>query len=131
MSKEKRSEFRVNVVNEQVNVEINKELKVIKLKDISKKGAFLEDCILKPGETGKLIITLPSNLGTISIPFVVKRTQWAKVKKLNNKVGVGVEFKEVNPQLTRILESYVVYVRNMQIIKVSRRIIEDFFNPKP
>jgi hypothetical protein len=40
---------------------------------------------------------------------------------------MGVRFDKLNSGTKKILDAYVVYLRNKQIINVSKRIIEEFF----
>ena len=73
-------------------------------------------------------IQLPGDLGVLSLDGEVVRVNWAINRKKNREaMGMGVRFDNLNSGTKKILDAYVVYLRNKQIINVSKRIIEEFF----
>jgi hypothetical protein len=75
-----------------------------------------------------LKLNLPGDLGSLQVTASVVRVKWAATRKAGkDSLGMGVRFEEVSPNIKKILDAFVVYLRNKQIITVSKRIIEEFF----
>ena len=128
--KEKRNGIRVPLLNESVDCYINGLWTHNKLYDITPNGAFIESEILPAHkDIIELAFILPGELGRFHIQAEVVRINWTKNKKNVQNKGFGVKFIK-NTNADRILDSYVTYLRNKQIITVSKRIIEEFFGPK-
>lgn len=104
------------------------------LKDITEFGAFFEVKELdfpKPHSTVRVGFQLPGDLGMVYTDAEVTRLSWAKTKKNKTEKGFAVKFLNVPLNIQKILGAYVTYLRNKQIITVSKRIIEEFFNGSP
>lgn len=130
MNKERRKDMRLVLVYETVNIFDSNGIGYFrKLRDISMGGAYIEDIALKPNEYANISIDLPGDLGKFPINFKVKRVDWAKTKK--RKQGIAVEFCDMSESNKNILSSYITYMRNRQIVSVSKRIIEEFFGRIP
>lgn len=101
--------------------------------DISESGAFIKsDFPPNPDEKhmiSSIVFNLPGDLGRFNVPCRVVRINWTEVKKGKNKrlKGYAVAWGDMSPSTFKILESYLVYIRNKQIITVSQRIIQEFF----
>lgn len=104
------------------------------LYDISNGGLFIKTVAnIKPRSYINVYLQLPGDLGAIQVRGQVMWRRWA-VKKAeresNLPLGMGVKFVDVTPDIKRVIEAYVIYIRNKQIITVSKRIIEEFFGPE-
>lgn len=129
MNKDKRKEIRIPLINEFVGV--TKEDNLVdqfQLSDISPIGCFIQSNKLKrPGEIIELVFSLPGDLGLFRVKAIVKQVKWAMTKKSNRHKGYGVEFDfEGKEDNIKIMNSYSSYLRNHQIIKVSKRILETY-----
>jgi len=132
-SKEKRKAFRVPLMAEAcawVNGEDTESSQVV---DISIEGAFIKS--IKQPPAGALIefkMALPSDLGFISLEGKVVWKRWAVTKKNQLPIGFGITFINLTdkPGVVKVLDAFVNYMRNKQIIIVSKKIIEEFFNDK-
>ena len=132
-SKDKRSSIRIPLTEQTCYMQsIKYGRQLVELKDITNKGMFIGcDKFHKPGETVSFEFILPGDLGELYILAQVKRLQWTKSKKKKwDYTGMGLEFCVVDQAKQRTLNSYVVYLRNRQIIQISQRIIEQFFGPR-
>lgn len=128
--KEKRSSIRVPLLSESVDCYLNFKWISKKLYDITPNGAFIEsEDLPKKSDIIEFAFFLPGELGRFYVQAEVTRTNWIKNKKHLQNKGFGVRFIK-NNNAERILNSYVTYLRNKQIITVSKRIIEEFFGSK-
>lgn len=99
--------------------------------NISNSGMFIKsDKLPKPSSLVMITLSLPNDLGLIAIKGKVIRLRWTKTKDIDEAKGFGVEFTEVGTNISKILEAYVIYLRNKQIITVSKRLIQEFFGSK-
>ena len=131
--KDKRNEIRIPLLSEKVVfLDSNKKELVADVSDITAEGLFLRTAeLLKPRDTVYLKISLPGDLGQLELVSEVVRINWMKSAKRNKEhLGMGLKFKNITESQKKILDAYVVYLRNKQIISVSKRIIEEFFGPK-
>lgn len=133
IDKEKRKQIRISFVKPEV-VEITLDyifIKQFKITDMTKDGCFLEDdnLQLELNKVYNMYIKLPGDLGNLQINALVVRCNWTVNKKKNTKKGYGIKFI-LNKNEDKIMDSYVIFQRNKQIITVSKRIIEEFFGPK-
>ena len=129
MNKERRSQIRIDLISEfclwsSANASIQTEDKIT---NFSTKGMFIESTTQpKPKEILDIFLTLPGDLGNLSIQGTVVWKRWVVTKKTKDPLGFAVEF--IHTQSTRpIIEALYTYLRNKQIITVSKRIIEEFF----
>ena len=131
ISKDKRAGIRVPLLSETLTYFYNGEARACAVTDITNDGLFLKtEEILKPQSDITLQLELPGDLGFVQVQAKVIRVNWALNKKKSREtLGMGVRFLNVAPNIQKILEAYVVYLRNKQIISVSKRIIEEFFGP--
>ena len=129
ISKDKRAGIRVPLLSETVTYFYNGESRACAITDITNDGLFLKTQeILKPRSEVTLQLELPGDLGFVQVQAQVIRVNWALNKKKSREtLGMGIRFVNVAPNIQKILEAYVVYLRNKQIISVSKRIIEEFF----
>lgn len=101
------------------------------MKDITVAGVFIKsDYMPKIGSMILLKFEMPNNLGTITMNGKIVRLRWVKTKKFEEPKGFGVQFLEANAVTKKLMDAYVTYLRNKQIIVVSKRIIEEFFGSK-
>lgn len=131
-SKEKREHIRIPLLSESVLFEYESDFWNGGIVDITTKGVFVETKqALKPNTKVFLNFNLPGDLGKLNVEGYVVRSNWTvNRKKGKEKIGIGVEFRNVSEASKKILDAYVVYLRNKQIISVSKRIIEEFFDKK-
>ena len=96
--------------------------------DINMGGVFIKSDLI-PKNSEKVIVrfTLPGDLGNLNLTGVVVWKRWAVPKESKLPKGFAVEFTENKISSIKILEAYCTYLRNKQIIKVSKRIVEAFF----
>lgn len=127
--KEKRQEIRVPLLAERVTYFIDGQEKIADLGDITNYGIFLRTSeILKPRTPVRVQLTLPGDLGVLEIAGHVVRVNWSISKRAKkDHLGMGIRFENISENIQKILDAYVVYLRNKQIITVSKRIIEEFF----
>lgn len=132
--KNKRRVIRVPLLSESLAInDAVTGLQRVEMKDISPYGAFLATSIpVKPRQVIDLEFHLPNSLGIIPVKATVIRVNWTiNKKKHKDTIGFGCQFINVSENNQRILDAYVVYLRNKQIITVSKRIIEEFMGPRP
>lgn len=135
MVKEKRKTLRVPLLSEYVSLrqqEENFSFSIrAKVRDINTLGFFAEtDTKLDPNLTVHCIFELPGDLGPLELTGRFVRFNWRADKKKKTVKGVAIEFKDLSESKKKILDSFVIYLRNKQIISVSKRIIEEFFGGK-
>lgn len=128
-NKEKRAGIRIPLLAEKISYFLGEEKKDADIGDITNEGVFLKTShILPPRTPLNIQILLPGDLGHLNIEGTVVRVNWTVSRKKNREsMGMGVRFENLNPGTKKILDAYVVYLRNKQIINVSKRIIEEFF----
>ncbi|MDB5037977.1 MAG: hypothetical protein JWQ35_1505 [Bacteriovoracaceae bacterium] len=128
-SKDKRAGIRIPLLSESVSYIHNEVEKKADISDITNEGLFIKTSeILAPRTNLVLQVQLPGDLGSIQVNASVIRVNWAvNRKKSKENLGMGVRFENVPANIKKILDAYVVYLRNKQIITVSKRIIEEFF----
>lgn len=102
----------------------------VELSNLSINGVFLKS-IKQPaiGEEVQVVFKLPGDLGPLTLKGIVKWRRWQATKKSNLPVGFAVQFKYDSLNVKRVMEAFCIYMRNRQIIIVSKRIIEEFFGP--
>ncbi len=127
--KDKRSEIRIPLLSERVSFVHERGELAADITDITNEGLFLKtNEILKPRTSLLLKLNLPGDLGSLQVNAKVVRVNWTvNRKKAREQLGMGIRFEDVSPNIKKILDAYVVYLRNKQIITVSKRIIEEFF----
>jgi hypothetical protein len=96
--------------------------------DIANNGLFLKDDDLRLNlkSNYQISIELPGDLGNFKFNCKVVRCVLKGNEKKSIYRGYGIEFI-LSDNEQKIMDSYVVYLRNKQIISVSKRIIEEFF----
>jgi len=127
--KEKRSDIRIPIVNDRLSVAWETSSGDLKLKDLSNKGMFFETNgeLPTPKEWCRVDVILPGDLGKLALDGVVSRVHWRDSRKQSKVRGFAVILGDMSQNTQKIYEAYLVYMRNSQIIKVSKRIIEEFF----
>ena len=129
MIKEQRKEFRIVLLSEEVgwsyaNVTSKTPSRLV---DFSSEGVFIESKLLpKAKDVLEIVFLLPGDLGTLDIQGIVVWRRWAKRKKSNLPLGFAVKLIH-NPNTLKVMRAYVTYLRNKQIMTVSKRIQEEFF----
>lgn len=128
-SKDKRAGIRIPLLSERAIYTVEGADLEADLGDITNEGLFLKtDKLLSPKTKVSLKLNLPGDLGSLQVEATVVRVNWAASRKKGREhLGMGVRFDEVSPNIKKILDAFVVYLRNKQIISVSKRIIEEFF----
>lgn len=124
MSKERRSTIRVPVVDQKIILNGSQ----FTVDNMSRAGLFvLDDALtLKINDPVSIQFALPGDLGNLIVAGKVTHSVWS-ASKASPKLGFGIKFVNLTQQTKNILESYESYVRNKQIINISKRIIEEFF----
>jgi hypothetical protein len=101
----------------------------LKLIDISNTGAFIgSNETISPSDKQSvthLEIKLPGELGLFIIPCEVVRIQWIETK--TRPKGYAVKFGSSANDEKKVLEAWISFIRNNQIITVSQRIIDEYF----
>lgn len=134
MTKDKRKTIRIPLLAETVFVKDSNENYVkYDMKDITEVGCFIKGYSnAKAHDKIDIRFVLPNDLGMIIVEGEVVRVNWADIKKKEIVKGVGIQFTDtISPAYKKILSAYVIYLRNKQIIQVSKRLIEEFFNGRP
>ncbi len=129
-SKDKRGGIRIPLLSERITYSVNGTEKTADVSDITNQGLFIKTSeILRPQTMLNLKLNLPGDLGSLQVSAKVVRVNWAIARKnaKEKTLGMGVRFDDVSANIKKILDAYVVYLRNKQIITVSKRIIEEFF----
>jgi hypothetical protein len=133
-SKEKRQHIRYSLIGEQVKWMPKDNIhgpEMVEIHDISDRGVFIESISpVKPQSTIFIEFKLPGDLGSLTVEGRVTWKRWAQRKEDEGKLGFGVEFVNMPSNIDSILKAYVVYLRNRQIITVSKRLMQDFFGDK-
>lgn len=128
--KERRIEIRIPILSEPCSYTCKESLDSIEgtLADMSSKGVYINSSF-QPNVKDIIQVNfrLPSDMGIFSVNGRVTRKRWAVTKKSKLQTGFAVEFIDNIPKVEEVIKSYVIYMRNKQIITVSRRIIEEFF----
>ena len=127
--KEKRKHIRTTLISEVMKVTEKDVDKFRSIRDISLGGVYINDLVSPPGSNLTLTAALPGDLGDLTLTLEVVRCDWAKLK--NKKTGIACKFIGVTEGQGKILDAYIKYLRNRQIVTVSKRIIEDFFGKQP
>lgn len=134
-NKERRTDIRIPILNEAMAWSYEgkiAETKTCKILDISKNGVFIESKEYPElGETIEIYFQLPKDLGILTLKVKVEWRRWANTKKNPLPIGFGVSIIHTDAKLEKIMDSYVIYLRNKQIIQVSKKIIEEFFLKNP
>lgn len=127
--KDKRSGIRIPLLSERIQYFIDGKRFEADVGDITNEGIFLKtDQILPPQTEMSIQFNLPGDLGVLNVDGSVVRVNWTiNRKKGKDALGFGVRFEGLSSGTKKILDAYVVYLRNKQIISVSKRIIEEFF----
>lgn len=127
--KEKRAGIRIPLLSEKLHYFVDSEMREASVGDITAEGMFLKtEQVLAPKTDLRVQIKLPGDLGDLSLKAKVVRVNWAVSRRKNrDQLGFGVQFEDLNDGTKKILDAYVVYLRNKQIISVSKKIIEEFF----
>lgn len=129
--KDKRSNIRVPLLDGTI-CKIDKYM--LSVADITNQGLFVkdDDLSLILNTIYEVELFLPSDLGGLQVPGKIVRCSIVNNKKKNLFKGYGIEFQSIDDNIKKVLDAFVVYLRNKQIINVSKRIIEEFFGiPKP
>lgn len=127
-TKERRNNMRITLIEEACTWLSNEDCLTSKILNISNDGMFIKSDKMPEDKDIEIRISLPSDLGVFSVPGRVIRRQWAAVKKRSIEAGFAVKFEIVQKDHQKIMNSYCIYLRNKQIITVSKKIIEELFN---
>lgn len=132
--KEKRQSIRMPLLSEMVTVMFpSGEEYRQEITDVSENGVFIKmSAPIKPLSFITLGFNLPGDLGQLKLQAVVTRVAWTvNKKKGHNFKGIGCQLVDAVGNYKKIWDSYIIYLRNKQIITVSKRIIEEFFKGGP
>lgn len=131
--KEKRKLIRVPIITGKVDLRQGHHSRSVDVNDISGEGIFIKtDILLAPGSQVEIGLHLPGDLGVLLLESKVVRVRWGVPKGTKVEeapLGMALRFKTTLSQ-QKILDAYVVYLRNRNIIDVSKRIISEFFGDK-
>lgn len=137
MSKDKRKDIRIPLLSERVELRwldasFTGMRQTVEVADISEGGLFIKESKVelmpKPGVDRLVCFQLPGDLGLLMLNGKVRRVKW-RGTKTSKETGYAIAFNEIPPKDKKIYDAYRVYMRNRQIITVSKRIIEEFFGP--
>lgn len=125
MKKEKRTHYRY-LLSDLLCVTASNRDGMFSVHDISMGGAFLlqgpSQFVYAPQVELTVRLQLPGSLHFLEIPGKVIRVRWHGMQK-----GFAVQWDTMPKKLADTLNAWITYQKNMQIIKVSRKIIEDFY----
>ena len=125
MKKEKRQHYRY-LLSDLLCVTASNRDGMFSIHDISMGGAFLlqgpSQFVYAPKVDLTVRLQLPGSLKFLEIPGQVIRVRWHGLQK-----GFAVRWDPMDRKLEETLKAWISYQKNMQIIKVSRKIIEDFY----
>lgn len=128
--KERRKNIRIPLLTEACTWISGKMTYSSQILNIDNSGLFIKSDQMPETKEIDLRFALPGDLGVFEVPSKVVRKQWAAVKKKGTEVGFAVQFQIEQPGHQKIMDSYCVYLRNKQIIQVSKKIIEELFSRK-
>lgn len=127
--KDKRSEIRIPLISQKVTMNFVGFIYEREVDNICGGGMLVKlqdkDILPRPKVRGIAIFKLPGNLGEFHLHGYVLRVDW-KPKKDKPKSFV-FRFDAVTSGNQKILSAFMVYLRNKQIIAVSKRIIAGLF----
>jgi len=142
MYKEKRHDIRIPLLNERFSIKTislfnNQDIEphYYQIADISENGIFVKiqknEKNFKPHQLVNVYITLPGDLDQLILMGRVCRVNWAIRPKVKNyQLGFAVKFEPMSSGYKKIWDAYRIYLRNKQIINVSKRIISEFLGNK-
>lgn len=127
--KEKRNDMRLDVISGDV-AKIN--FDIVSVKNISPTGIYvIVDDITKYKVNTYVIVDLflPEKLhaeyGSIPIKGKITRITWAQLK--DKKLGLAIKFEYTDKNsMKQVVESLIHYIKNKQIVSVSKRILEEY-----
>lgn len=134
MNKERRQQIRIPLISEACHwYDDQGALSEDTLVDITNLGMFIKsDREPKPRERVIIKFYLPGDLGNLNLYAEVVWKRWMLTKNSKLSKGFAVKFVDNREDHLKILDAYCVYLRNKQIITVTKRLVEEFFkNPKP
>lgn len=134
VNKERRKSIRVPLTTElcQWKLMDGIETHESNLMDFTRYGCFVKATLSpQPKSYIYIFFKLPGDLGIVKLDAQVAWVRWSKRKNKRDELGFGVRFIDVAENMDKILEAYQTYLRNKQIIIVSKRIIEEFFDRVP
>jgi len=122
-SKERRKDIRLDLSDPCfVMIEDN----LYEVNNISNNGLFFK-CNVSEFEIGQIVlveILLPDSLGNMFVEGKIVRAKWNNLDK--KETGLGLKFINFRSKTFTVIKSYVTYLRNKQIIKVARMIVEEY-----
>lgn len=127
--KERRKHMRIPLISERcIWFDDQGRLSETDVLEISGGGAFIRSDHM-PKAKEKIIVrfSLPGDLGHLNLTGIVVWKRWAIRKGSKALKGFAVQFTDNKQSYLKILDAYCIYLRNRQIIKVSKRIMEYFF----
>lgn len=127
-TKERRKNIRIPLLGETCTWVSGEASITSQISNISNDGMFIKSDKMPEQKEIDIRIALPGDLGVFEVPGKVVRKQWAALKKKSTELGFAVKFEIVQDNHQKIMDSYCIYLRNKQIITVSKRIIEEFFS---
>lgn len=127
-TKERRSNIRIPLISEKLFISVEGDEKEVFMYDITENGVFIkmEKDFYPIKSSVCCMFNLPGELGTFIINGKVKRIQWHK-KDNKHPTGFVVYFNELTQAESKIFSSYISYLRNKQIITISKRLVDELF----
>ena len=115
-SKDKRAGIRIPLLSERATYHLNGQDIDTDIGDITNEGLFLKtETLLAPQTKIQLRLTLPGDLGSLQVSGTVVRVNWAATrKKGKDHLGMGIRFDDVSPNIKKILDAFVVYLRSFK-----------------
>jgi hypothetical protein len=132
--KERRGDIRIQLISEKARIIGVRSIpydQILEMADISRDGIFFKtDKPLPPQEIVKVMLELPGELGVLELVGKVCRIVWKESKKRPTSVkGFAIQLYPLDFNTEKIWNAYRIYMRNKQIVVVSKRIIDEFFGP--
>jgi len=130
VNKEKRSKIRIPLLVEAcywTSTTVTGES--CSITDITSDGVFIKSSKFPViGEDIRVKFVLPKDLGILELTGTVKWKRWTLKKGSTESLGFGIKFTFDVPSHKAIMEAYCTYLKNKQIIQVTKRLMEEFFN---
>lgn len=131
-TKDRRADIRIPLLSGKVVLKGFHYMAALTMDNVSEGGLFLkvdnQTDFLRPKDPVIVQFLLPGELGTLELHGEICRVNWTTNKKIKNHLmGMAVKFWEKPESIKKVWEAYRVYLRNKQIIEVSKRIVEEFF----
>lgn len=124
MIKRQSYRYEISDLYAQVSEDFGMSWKELQVRDVSDHGLFVNE-LYKPRTELLVRFSMPGDLGKLTLAFTVKRVAWHVPSARARLRGCGGVLSFGSDAQRKIWLSFQTYLRNQQIIRVSKRIIEE------